>query len=279
MLKTNPWGRWMDYETIRYDRIGNAGVIRLNRPERMNAVIEQMYLDIQDVMKHAECDDEVRVLILTGSVLKKGDVERQAFCAGADLKEHSAGQRTHAQKRQYIMLAHDTTGIIYEFPKIIIAVVNGPARGAGSEMALACDFIFMAEDATIAFPETGLGTFVGGGVTSHLPAIVGMMKAKEIIYTGRVISGRDSVSLGIALQCFPVDRLFDEAMAFAKNLSEKAPISMRLAKKRLQNSFGLDIETVLHLEADAILSCMDSEDWHEGIRAFNEKRKSEFKGK
>ena len=269
----------MNYDTIQFLRHGYIGIIRLNRPERMNAVIEEMYLEIQDVLELARSDESIRVLILTGSVLKRGDVEKQAFCAGADLKKHASGERTHAQKREYILLAHETTKRIYEFPKPIIAAVNGPARGAGSEMAMNCDFVFMAEEATIAFPETGLGTFVGGGVTYHLPRIVGLIRAKELVYSGRVIDGKTAVELGLALKCFPITELLKETKAFAEALAGRAPVSMSLAKKRLQQSPALDIETVVHLEAEAILTCMDTEDWHEGIRSFNEKRKPEYKGK
>ena len=269
----------MNYDTVEYAEDGSLGIIKLNRPERMNAVIEEMYLEIQDVLGRARDDAAIRVLILTGSVLKKGDVEKQAFCAGADLKKHSTGERSHAQKREYIMLAHDTTRLIYEFPKPVIAAINGPARGAGAEMALSCDFIFMAEDATLAFPETGLGSFVGGGVTYHLPRIVGLAKAKELIYSGRLIDGKGAVDIGLALRCFPVATLMEEAKSFAQELCEKAPISMMWAKKRVQQSAALDIETVALLEADAILACMDTEDWHEGIQSFDEKRKPVFKGR
>jgi enoyl-CoA hydratase len=269
----------MNYDTVEYAEDGSLGIIKLNRPERMNAVIEEMYLEIQDVLGRARDDAAIRVLILTGSVLKKGDVEKQAFCAGADLKKHSTGERSHAQKREYIMLAHDTTRLIYEFPKPVIAAINGPARGAGAEMALSCDFIFMAEDATLAFPETGLGSFVGGGVTYHLPGIVGLAKAKELIYSGRLIDGKGAVDIGLALRCFPVATLMEEAKSFAQELCEKAPISMMWAKKRLQQSAALDIETVVLLEAEAILACMDTEDWREGIQSFDEKRKPVFKGR
>jgi enoyl-CoA hydratase len=269
----------MAYETILYTRDGHLGFIQLNRPERMNAVIEEMYLEIQDALSHAEEDNDLRVLLLTGSVLKRGDEEKEAFCAGADLKKHDSGDRTPTQKRDYIMLAHETTRLLYEFPKPTIAVVNGPARGAGTEMAMNCDFIFMAEEATIAFPETGLGTFVGGGVTSHLPRILGLTKSKELIYTGRILDGKTALALGLALRCFPAQDLMDRAKRFAEDLAEKAPFSMALAKMRLQQSPALDLRTVLHLEAEAILACMETEDWHEGLRAFNEKRKPQYKGR
>lgn len=269
----------MNYQTIKFKKYRNVGLIRLNRPERMNAVNETMYQEIQRVLRHTSTAEDIRVLVLTGSVRKKGDVVKQAFCAGADLKEHSAGKRSHAQKRTYIELAHETTRLIYEFPKPVIAAVNGPARGAGAEMVLNCDFVMMAEHATIAFPEISLGTFVGGGVTSLLPSLIGMMKAKELIYSGKIIDGKSAVELGLAIKCLPVENLLDQALLFAGELSQHAPLSMIFAKSRLQGSGSLDMKTVLALETDAILSCMDTDDWHEGIKAFMEKRKPVYKGK
>lgn len=269
----------MNFDTIKYEKDENVGIIRLNRPERMNAVNETMYKEIQKALKSAKPKNDIRVLIITGSVLKKGKVIKQAFCAGADLKEHSAGKRNESQRRKYIELAHETTRLIYEYPKPIIAAINGAARGAGIEMALNCDFILMADKATIAFTETSLGTFVGGGVTAHLPSWVGITKAKELIYTGKVINGKEAFEMAIALKSVPVKQLLKQAVALAKELSEKAPISMRFAKERLQHYRLFDIKKVLKHETEAILSCMETEDWHEGIKAFMEKRKPIYKGK
>ena len=112
-----------------------------------------------------------------------------------------------------------------------------------------------------------------------LPQLVGLARAKELIYTGRVIDGREAVELGLALACHPVEQLHDAALALARQIAARAPISVALAKRRLQQSASLDLGTVLALETDAILSCMDTEDWAEGTRSFNEKRKPLFKGK
>lgn len=269
----------MSYSTIIFETLEKIGVIRLHRPERMNAVIEEMYEEINDILSIVESDDSLRVLILTGCVWKREKGDKQAFCAGADLKKHSKGERTPFEKREYIMLAHRTTERIYQFSKPIIAAVNGPARGAGTEMALNCDFLIMADSATIGFPETSLGTFVGGGVTYHLSKIVGMQKAKELIYTGKILNGKEAVQFGLAYESFPIETFWENVIEFARNLSEKAPFSMKFAKKLLQKAPLLDIDTVITLEAEAILACMTTEDWHEGINAFMEKRKPVYKGK
>ena len=269
----------MDLETIMYEQDGLVGVIRLNRPERMNAVIEQMYLDLQTVLAHAEDDPGVRALVLTGNVRRKNGADKQAFCAGADLKEHAAGQRTPWQRREYIQLAHETTRRLYLFPRPVIAAINGPARGAGTEMALNCDFLLMADDASLAFTETGLGTFVGGGVTSHLNRLVGMQRAKYLVYTGEVLNGPAAVREGLALASFPVDRMLPETIELARRLAARAPVSMAFAKQLIQAAPLHDLDTVLLAEAEAILACMTTEDWREGVDSFAEKRPPVFKGR
>lgn len=268
----------MDYQTIKLENEGPVAVIRLNRPTRMNAVIEQMYVELLDAITSVSKDNNVRAVVLTGSVLERDGQQKQAFCAGADLKKHSTGERTHAQKREYILLAHETTRRLYVLDKPVIAAINGPARGAGVEMALNCDFVFIAKEATLAFSEIGLGTFVGGGVTRHLPRLVGMARAKELIYSGRVINGDEAVEIGLAVRSMPVATLERDALDFALTLAQKAPISLRFAKQRLQQPEVLDLDTVLHMEAEAILTCMDTADWQEGLDAFASKRKPVFKG-
>jgi len=269
----------MSFETVELLTDGPVATIRLNRPERMNAVIEGMYLEIQEALASLRDDPRIRCTILTGSVLRRGGIEKQAFCAGADLKEHSSAGRSPAQKRQYIQLAHETSRLIYDFPRPVIAAVNGPARGAGAEMAMACDFLLMAEDASLGFPETGLGTFVGGGLTYLLPRQIGLARAKELVYTGKVVDGRVAVEMGLALACYPISRLLDESRRFARDLAEKAPISIAMAKTHMQRAPSLDFVTALQREAQAILICMNSADWREGLRAFTAKRKPKFLGR
>lgn len=269
----------MNFSTIRYSTTEKTGIIALNRPERMNAVIEEMYQEIQEALNEISQDTAIRSVIITGSSFIKNGKKKEAFCAGADLKKHSTGERTPEQKKKYIELAHETCRMIYEFPKPVTAVINGPARGAGAEMALSCDFILMAEEATIAFPETGLGTCVGGGVTRHLAAITGIAKAKYLIYTGEVLSGSDAFSAGIVLETAPVETLMEKALVFSEKMAEKAPVSIRLVKQLIQEAHPPAPEEVLKRETDAILSCMETEDWHEGILAFNEKRKPDYKGR
>lgn len=269
----------MNHPTLLYDVRDTVGIITLNRPDRMNAVIEGMYHDISGLLDRIRDDGRIRALILTGTARVKDGVSRQIFCAGADLKEHASGKRTFGQKKSYLQLAHDTCRKIFEFPKPTLAVLNGAARGAGSEMALNCDFMFMAEDATLAFPETGLGTCIGGGASRHLVDVLGLARAKELVYTGRVIDGITAHAMGLALQCHPIESLMDQALSFTRELAAKAPVSMSLVKHLMHNASTLDMVSVLDAETKAILDCMKTEDWHEGIKAFAEHRQPVYKGK
>ena len=269
----------MDYKTIKYQHESKTGVIILNRPERMNAVNEEMYREIIDILNIINSNPDIRSIIITGTLLKKKNgTFKQAFCAGADLKKHSSGERDESAKRKYIELAHKVSAVIYNMPKPVIAAVNGPARGAGAEIALSADFLFIAQNASIAFPETGLGTFVGGGISKRLSQIVGLAKAKELIFTGKIINAQLAINYGIALESFHENDLLQEALSFSALLNKKAPHSLRLAKKLLDESYQKDIYEVLENETEAILSCMQTEDWHEGIKAFMEKRNPAFKG-
>jgi len=268
----------MDFETIKYDVPGNIAVVTLNRPERMNAVCEEMYDDLESVLNVIEKDRNVHCVIIKGTPYEKNGVLKYSFCAGADLKKHKEGKRSHGDKRHYIEKAHRLNQKIFDFNKPVIACLNGHARGAGAELALCCDFILIAKEATIAFPETGLGTFVGGGVTWLLPRIVGAVEAKHLVFTGKVLDGLQAVEKGLALNCFKMDEIYIKTLEFAQGLGKKAPVSIKYAKKLLNKSWKLDYDTSSSLEADAILSCMDTKDWQEGIDAFNEKREPVYKG-
>jgi enoyl-CoA hydratase len=269
----------MSYRTIRLSHESGVATLRLHRPERMNAVVEEMYREIGEALTRCGEDRGLRAVVLTGSALRRDGEVKQAFCAGADLKEHASGRRGPDARREYIRLAHETCRLLHEHPLPTVASVNGPARGAGAELALCCDFLLMAEEATLAFPETGLGTFVGGGVTYHLPRLVGTARAKELVYTGRVLDGREAEAMGLALRCVPLARLEEESGALAAALAARAPLSLRLAKKHLQAPGSRDLERALDEEAEGILACMETEDWREGILAFAERRPPVFRGK
>ena len=258
------------YESVLYDRIDHYAEIRFNRPHRLNAVVEQLYRETIDALRRAEADPEVRAILLTG--------EGRAFCVGADLKEHGSGHRSAYQRRQYLQLGNDICQTLFDLKKPVVAVVNGYALGAGAEMAVACDFVLMAENAQIGFPEVSIGTNVGGGVTQTLPRLVGLAKARELLFLGERIDGREAARIGLATRAVPDQDLATEAAAFAQRLAAKAPVSMALAKGLLNHGTARDMASQLGLELDGVFACTVTEDWQEGVDAFAEKRAPQFKG-
>ncbi len=260
----------LSFETLIYNKHKNYAEIRFNRPHRLNAVVEPLYLEIIEALHQAEADTDVRAVLLTG--------EGRAFCVGADMKEHGAGERTLVERRQYLQLGNDVCETIFELNKPVVAAVNGYALGAGAEMASACDFVIMAETAKIGFPEISIGTCVGGGVTQFLPRLVGLAKARELIFLGNKIDGKEAAAIGMVTRAVPDDTLASAASEFIAELSTKAPISMKLAKKMLNNSSFNNLDAQLEHELDAVFMCTTTQDWQEGVDAFAQKRAPQFKG-
>lgn len=260
----------MSFETLIYTKKQNYAEIRFNRPHRLNAVIEQFYYELLEALQQADKDNDVRAVLLTG--------EGRAFCVGADMKEHGAGERTQYQRRVYLQLGNDVCEAIFRHRKPVVAAVNGYALGAGAEMACSCDFVLMAESAKIGFPEVSIGTCVGGGVTQFLPRLVGLAKARELIFLGTKINGTEATNIGLATRAVADDQLQDAADAFIAELSSKAPISMKLVKKLLNNASYTDLDAQLQCELDGVFMCTTTQDWQEGVDAFAEKRSPEFKG-
>ena len=261
----------MELTTIRFSLADHTATISLNRPQRLNAVTLELYDELLRALDAAEGNEAVRVIVLTG--------EGRAFSVGADLKEHRLADRTPEQKRIYTRAEQNVCERIQTSPKPVIAAVNGYALGAGAEIALSCDFVIMKETAEIGFPEIGIGTYLGGGLTYTLPQLVGMARARELVFLGRRINGRKALELGL-VYASPQEREFEATVAdLTSQLCDKAPIPMSFAKSHLNSFLHRTRRESLELEADALLRCMDTEDWQEGIRAFHEKRKPVFQGR
>jgi enoyl-CoA hydratase len=256
------------HETIIYTKKQAVAEIRFNRPQRLNAVIEQFYDELLAALDEAEKDRETRVIILTG--------EGRAFCVGADTQEHGRGERTPFQRREYLRREQAVCKRLITLPKPIVAAVNGFALGAGAEMAIASDFILMAESAEFGLPETSVGAFPGGGITYLLPRLVGMTKARELIFLGERIDGREAAAIGLANRVFPDAIFMEEVYRFVEQLAGKAPLSMELAKEQLNRHW--DLESALTSELEGMMFCTTTRDWQEGLHAFAEKRRPVFKG-
>ena len=245
-------------------------ILRLNRPDRLNAVSLPMYAALESELRGLIAEREVRALMITGS--------GRAFCVGADLKAHGEGELSLDERKGYVDAGQRVHRLLQTIPKPVVAAVNGHAIGAGLELALSCDFIIVAEDAKLRLPEIGLGTFVGGGATYTLAQRVGYTKAKELIMLGQTFYGKEAEAMGLANAALPADAVLEAASELAAELSRKAPVSMAFAKRLLDRARDVDSETALRLEARALLQCMDTRDWREGIDAFNEKRDPNFIG-
>ena len=245
--------------------------IRLNRPERLNALVEPLVKQLVAALQKAEADPDVRVVILSG--------EGRAFCAGADYKEHVAGQRSDAERRDFVRWIVSACRTIFLHRKPVVAAIHGYAVGAGAEMSLNCDFLLMEEGAQIGLPEIAIGTFVGGGVTLMLPRIVGLMKARELIMMADRISSQDALAAGLANRCFPKETFRDDVLAFASRLASRAPLAVQLSKRHINSTMIEDYDAVSASELEGVFQCQATEDWQEGVRSFAEKREPRFTGK
>jgi enoyl-CoA hydratase len=259
----------MSYETILYSLTDGVAEIRLNRPHRLNAVTQRLYDDLNDALGMAEDDRDARVVLLTG--------EGRAFCVGADLKEHKAG-RTAFDRRQYLQGEQIVCKRLLTLKRPVVAAVNGYALGAGAELAIASDFLVMAESAQIGLPEISLGNYLGGGVTMLLPRLVGLAKARELVFLGERIPGAEAVRIGLAARAFPDEGFLDAAREFARRIATKAPFSMQLAKEHLNFAAESTLDAALRAELEGMVFVGTTRDWQEGVDAFAEKRAPVFRG-
>jgi len=247
--------------------------LTLNRPERLNAVSKPMYDLLCQLLDKAEADNQVRAIVLTGA--------GRAFCAGADMKAHSAGTRTPFERREYLRGEQEVCRRLFNHPKPVISAVNGFALGAGAELALAADFMLMRDTAQWGLPETGLGAFIGGGISWLLPARLGLAKAKELVLLGERLNGSQALAMGLAQRCYTADSEQDfqqQVQAFALQLAAKAPLSMALAIQQLNLAGQRSFDDALIAELEGMMFCSTTQDWQEGVDAFTEKRQPRFTG-
>ena len=246
-------------------------LVTLNRPEVRNAFNTQMGEELLDLWTRlSAAPGDTRCVVITGA-------GNQAFCAGADLKERK-GITGDAWRVQHELFerAFWTLG---DLPLPVIAAVNGPAFAGGLELALMCDFIYAVRSARFALTEVSLGIIPGAGGTQNLPRAVGERRAKEIILTARPFSAEDAYEWGLVNHLCEPGTVVDEALKTASAIAGNAPLAVKQAKKSIRYGLQMDVRTAYRFEVEAYNQLVDTDDRHEGILAFNEKRKPDFKGR
>ena len=260
----------MAYENIIFETEGDVAVIKFNRPKALNAVNIDVVKDIQKALDEVESNPSVRVLILTGEGGK-------AFVAGADIS--LMVNFTPLMLREFSVALHELGFRMEGLPIPVIACVNGFALGGGTEIAMASDFIYASEDAKFGQPEINLGIIPGFGGTQRLPRLVGKGMAKELCMTGALISAQEAKEIGLVNKVFPADKLWEETMKTAKVLAAKGKFSLMAIKRCIDRGYDLDLRAACGVETDQFALCMASPDGREGMTAFLEKRKPDFKAK
>lgn len=259
----------MTYENITFETGDRMATITFNRPKALNALNRALLEEFAAALEQVEQSDDIHVLVLSGSGEK-------AFVAGADITE--INQLGPLGAKQFARRGQDTISRLTELPIPVIAAVNGFALGGGTEMALACDFIYAAETAKFGLPEINLGIIPGFGGTQRLARLVGANTARELIYTGKMIDAAEAMRLGIVNKVCAPDALMEEVRKTAGVIGSKGRVALRAAKEAVNHGLNVDLASGLALENDAFALCMASADAREGTSAFLEKRKPEFKG-
>jgi enoyl-CoA hydratase len=258
-----------NYETVTVERRGKVAILTINRPDKLNALTKQVHSEGVAALDQLKMDDSVRVLIITGAGEK-------SFIAGSDIAEFE-GQTPVTQRA--LFQKSSLYNSIDLFPKPVIAMVNGFCLGGGNELAMACDLRMASETAKFAQPEINLGIICGGGGTQRLTNLVGEGRSMEMILTGDMIDAATAERIGLVNHVYPADQLEAETMSLAEKIAEKAPIALQLSKEAVKFASRSNLDEGLRREVDLFAICFSTEDKKEGVAAFLEKRKPEFKGR
>lgn len=263
----------MKFNTLILEKEDSVCTLYLNRPKQLNSMNRESLEELAEAVKGVGEDPEIRVMILTG----KG----RGFCSGADkdLMQHMMGLKSGNAFRSFLRKAvQGSANLLEQIEKPVIAAVNGPAAGGGAELALACDFRIVSEEARFIFTEVMLGIIPDGGGIPRLTRLLGCGKAKEIILTGQIIDGREAERVGLANKCVPHDQLLEEAKALAHRLADNAPLAVGAAKRMIDQTMDVDLTTALDMVGFAQAELVKTQDAMEGVLALMEKRKPNFKG-
>ncbi|MFR5859034.1 MAG: enoyl-CoA hydratase-related protein [Clostridia bacterium] len=254
---------------VKIDKRDNVYILTINRPEALNALNEEVLTDLNEAIDIVIGDETARAVIITG--------EGRAFVAGADIGAQAVldieGGRKWGQNGSALFRKIEKMDIP------VIAAVNGFALGGGCELALACDLITASTKAKFGQPEVGLGIIPGFSGTQRLPRRIGIAKAKELIYTGRMIKAEEAEKIGLVNQVSEPETLISDALALAAEITKNAPLAVKYAKAAVSRGMEVDIDNGIAVENELFAMCFGSEDQKEGMHAFLEKRQADFKNR
>jgi len=258
----------MAYKNIILDIADDIALIRLNRPDALNALNAELMSELCDALGDADANEKVRVIVLTGS--------EKAFAAGADIKEMS--EKTYVEDASNNFFAAESDKII-AIRKPIIAAVSGYALGGGCELAMMCDFIIASDTAKFGQPEINLGVMPGLGGSQRLTRFVGKSKAMDMNLTGRFMDAAEAERSGLVSRVFPAKKLMEETMGIAQKIAEKSMMTTRAIKESVNRSYETTLAEGLLFERRVFHSLFATEDQKEGMQAFIEKRQPQFRDK
>jgi enoyl-CoA hydratase/carnithine racemase len=247
-----------------------AAILTLNRPAVMNCLNFDLLFALKDAVEALQFDDDIRCVIITGAGEK-------AFCAGADLKERAT--LPPEKVKQFILTIRNLLTSIQNLKMPVISAVNGIALGGGTEVALASDIRIASDTASMGLTETRLAIIPGGGGTQRLPRIIGVAKAKELIFTGRRVDAKEALDIGLVNAVASPEKLMDTCLEMAAMIAETGPIAVEMAKYAIDKGIETDLATGLAIESNAYRVTIPTEDRMEGLTAFREKRKPVYKGR
>ena len=256
----------MAYENILVETRGKVGLITLNRPQALNALSPALMRELGSALLAYEADDGIGAIVLTGT--------EKAFAAGADIKAMKDWGYMDVYKSDYITAEWET---LAHCRKPVIAAVAGYALGGGCELAMMCDFILAAENAKFGQPEINLGILPGAGGTQRLPRFVGKAKAMEMVLTGRMMDAAEAERSGLVSRVLPADQLLDEAIKAAQKIAELSLPVVMMAKESINRAFETSLAEGIKFERRTFHATFGTEDQKEGMSAFAEKRKPNFK--
>jgi enoyl-CoA hydratase len=256
------------YQTLIVESLdGRVGLVRINRPERRNALNQQLLDELVEALSSFDLDDGIGAVVLTG--------DDKAFAAGADITE----MQGKSVPEMVLARRFEQLERLRRLNKPLIAAVSGYALGGGCELAMLCDMIVASESAKFGQPEVGLGLMPGAGGTQRLAKAVGKAVAMEMVLAGRFLTAEEALQFGLVNRVVPLERYLSEAIELARNVAARAPVAVRLAKQAVLRAQDLPLETGLAFERHSYYLLFATEDKEEGVRAFLEKRQPTWRGK